>query len=91
MRHSLDLAVESWVCGEGWLSITEFLVLGFSAQDPLSDLLSGSHFTSTAHPQEFLLVKGVQQRIRAKSVLIKCYRFQALSSLEDLILALLEV
>lgn len=58
-----------------------FSVLGFSGQDPLSDLLSRSHFTSTAHPQEFLLVKGIQQRIRAKSVLIKCYRFLGLSSL----------
>lgn len=66
-------------------------MVGFSAQDLLSDLLSGNHFTSTAHPQEFLLVKGIQQRIKAKSVLIKCYRFLALSSLEGLILALLEV
>lgn len=38
-----------------------FPMLGFSGQDPLSDLLSQSHFTSTAHPQEFLLVKGIQQ------------------------------
>lgn len=46
-------------------------MLYLSARGPSSDLSSGGHFTSSAHPWECLLVTGIQRRIRAKSMFDK--------------------